>query len=56
MSKKTARIIAVVLGVVGAIFIAAGPVFHFMPTNPGAYAAVVVVLVVVIALLLRKGE
>ena len=44
------------LGVIGATLIAAGPVFHFIPTNPGAYAAFLVVLIVVIAVLLRKGE
>lgn len=56
MSRKTARIIAVVVGVVGAILIAAGPMFHFMPTNLGAYGAFVAVLIVVITVLAGKGE
>lgn len=56
MSRKTARIIAVVVGVVGAILIAAGPIFHFMPTNLGAYGAFVAVLIVVITVLAGKGE
>jgi len=47
---------AVVVGVVGAILIAAGPMFHFMPTNLGAYGAFVAVLIVVITVLVGKGE
>jgi len=56
MSRKTARIIAVVVGVVGAILIAAGPMFHFMPTNLGSYGAFVAILIVVIAALVGTGE
>jgi len=56
MSRKTARIIGVVGGVVGAILIAAGPMFHFMPTDVGSYGAFVAILIVVIAVLVGKGE
>ena len=56
MSRNTARIIAIVVGVVGAILIAAGPMFHFMPTNLGSYGAFVAILIVVIAALLGTAE
>jgi hypothetical protein len=56
VSRKTARTIAVVVGVAGAILIAAGPMFHFMPTDVGSYGAFVAILIVVIAVLVGKGE
>ncbi len=56
MSRETARIIGVVVGVLGAILIAAGPMFHFMPADVGSYGAFVAILIVVIAVLVGKGE
>lgn len=37
MDAKTAKNLAVVLGVSGLLLILAGPAFHFIPTNTGIF-------------------
>ena len=41
MENQTAKIIAVILGVVGIVLILAGPAFHLIESTPALFAGIV---------------
>jgi len=45
MEKQTAKIIAVILGVVGIALILAGPAFHLVESTPALYAGIICFIV-----------
>ncbi|MBA7470589.1 hypothetical protein ES707_05876 [subsurface metagenome] len=45
MENQTAKIIAVILGVVGIALILAGPAFHLVESTPALYAGIICFIV-----------
>ena len=45
MENQTAKIIAMILGVVGIALILAGPAFHLVESTPALYAGIVCLIV-----------
>jgi len=45
MENQTAKIIAIILGIVGIALILAGPAFHLVQSTPALYAGIVCLIV-----------
>ena len=45
MENQTAKIIAIILGIVGIALILAGPAFHLVESTPALYAGIVCLIV-----------
>ena len=45
MENQTAKIIAMILGIVGIALILAGPAFHLVQSTPALYAGIVCLIV-----------
>ena len=57
MENQTAKIIAIILGIVGIALILAGPAFHLVQSTPALYAGIVCLIVAgAIKAFFRKTE
>ncbi len=45
MENQTAKIIAIILGIVGIALILAGPAFHLVESTPALYAGIICLIV-----------
>lgn len=45
MENQTAKIIAIILGIVGIALILAGPAFHLVQSTPALYAGIICLIV-----------